>query len=155
MNSTVRAPVVVALADQSDAVDRRRAPGRRGRLAVGGFFLWTGGVHVGIVAAGTDFYRHFADHALLAFVRDGWAHVFMAEPTFFGLGLFAGETLLGALLLTGGTRARVGWVGVIAFHLLLMLFGVGFWVWSVPALAVLVPLARADWPSLSSGRSRP
>jgi hypothetical protein len=136
-----------------ETADRRRTLGRRGRLAVGCFFLWTGGVHVGIVAAGTGFYRPFADHALLAFVRDGWAHVFMAAPTFFGLSLFAGETLLGLLLLSGGSRAEVGWVGVIAFHVLLMLFGVGFWVWSLPALAVLVLLARADWPSLSPGRN--
>jgi hypothetical protein len=144
-----------ATEDRSRTTDRKRTVGRRGRLAVGGFFLWTGGVHVGIVAADTDFYRHFADHALLAVVRDGWTHVFMAAPTFFGLSLFAGETILGALLLSGGTRARIGWAGVIAFHLLLMLFGVGFWIWSVPALAELVALARADWPSLSPGKSRP
>lgn len=126
---------------------------RRGRLVVGGFFLSTGGVHLGIVAASTVFYTHFADHAVFGFVRDGWSDVFMAEPVFWGLCLFLGETLLGVLLLSGGPWARLGWTGVIVFHLLLMLFGIGFWLWSLPALAVLVPLTWADWPYLSSRRS--
>ena len=38
----------------------------------------------------------------------------------------------------------VGWVGVLLFHVLLMLFGPGFWLWSVPALALLLFLARRD-----------
>jgi hypothetical protein len=40
-------------------------------------------------------------------------------------------------------------VGVIGFHALLMLFGPGIWLWCVPALAVLVATARADWPQLA------
>lgn len=126
---------------------------RRGRLVVGGIFLSTGGVHLGIVSASTAFYTHFADDALVGFVRDGWSDVFMATPVFWGLCLFLGETLLGVLLLCGGPWARVGWAGVIAFHVLLMLFGLGFWLWSVPALALLIPLAWADWPYLSSRRT--
>jgi hypothetical protein len=126
---------------------------RRGRLVVGGFFLSTGGVHLGIVAASTEFYRHFADIALFSFVREGWAHIFMATPVFWGLCLFAGETLLGVLLLCGGRWARLGWVGVIGFHVLLMLFGFGFWLWCVPALVILVLLARVDWPYLTPRRT--
>jgi hypothetical protein len=48
--------------------------------------------------------------------------------------MFAGETALGVLLLAGGGSAKLGWTGVIAFHLLLMLFGFAAWVWAVPAL---------------------
>jgi hypothetical protein len=33
---------------------------------------------------------------------------------------------------------------VIAFHVLLMLFGFGVWLWCLPALALLVVLARKD-----------
>jgi hypothetical protein len=62
----------------------------------------------------------------------------------------AGELTLGLLLLAGGTWARVGWVGVIAFHVALMLFGWGFWIWSVPVLVFLVVAARRDWPALGS-----
>ena len=119
-----------------------------GRRVVGGFFLFTGGVHLGIVAADTGYYRSFADGGLFGFVRAGWADVFMAHPVFWGLMMVLGETTLGVLLLAGGRAARVGWLGVIAFHLLLMLFGFGFWLWCLPALAVLVMLARRDWPVL-------
>ena len=129
--------------------------GRRhvGRSVVGGFYLFTGGVHLGIVAADTGFYRPFADDALLPFVRDRWADVFMADPTFWGLCLVVGETALGILLLLGGRSARVGWVGVIAFNALLVLFGWGFLLWSVPALGILVVLAVRDWPRLKGPRS--
>jgi len=56
----------------------------------------------------------------------------------------AGEVAAGALLLIGGRAARVGWATVIGFHLLLMLFGWWVWAWSIPALSVLVWLARRD-----------
>ena len=115
-----------------------------GRTVVGGFYLVMAGVHLGLVAADAQVYRHFADGALLPVVRVGWEHVFMAAPQVWGLAVMAGELTLGALLLTGGRAAVWGWYGVLAFHLLLMLFGFGFWLWSIPALVVLVWLARRD-----------
>lgn len=121
----------------------RRHPGL-GRTLVGGFFLVMGGVHLGLVSADPEVYRHFADHGLFAFVRDGWQSVVMAAPRVYGLLLMAGEVTAGALLLAGGRAARVGWVAVIAFHVLLMLFGWWVWAWSLPALALLVSLARHD-----------
>jgi hypothetical protein len=127
---------------------RRTRPGRARRL-VGSFFLFTGGIHLGIVAADPEFYRSFGDTGLFAFVRTGWADVFMADPVFWGLMMVVGETTLGVLLLVGGRPARLGWLGVITFHLLLMLFGFGFWLWCLPALAILVVLARRDWPALA------
>lgn len=137
---------------QSSTVDqvRRPRPGRgAGRAAVtrqivGAFFVSMGGVHIGIVAADAGFYRPFADAALLPFVRTGWLEVFMAHPAVWGLLVAAGETVLGAMLLRGGRWALPGWVGVIGFHLALMLFGGGVWLWCVPALAFLVPAAIAD-----------
>jgi hypothetical protein len=108
-----------------------------------------GGVHIGIVAADTETYRHFADGALFGLVRTGWSEVFMATPVVWGLLLAAGEVLMGSLLLRGGRPARVGWGCVVLFQMLLMLFGWGFWAWSVPALYVLVRGAKTDWPSLS------
>lgn len=118
------------------------------RRFVGGFFVWTSGIHVGIVASGTEFYRPFADGAVVAAVRHAWREVFMAAPVGWGLALAAGELALGLLLLRGGTAAKLGWSGVIAFHLLLVLFGWGFLLWSGPALAFLVPAAVKDWPRL-------
>lgn len=125
-------------------LDTRRARVDRARRLVGAFFVVCGGVHLGIVAADPQLYRGFADGALSSFVRDGWAEVFMAHPALWGLAVAVGETTLGVLLLRGGRRARIGWLGLIAFHVALMLFGWGFWLWSLPALALLVPLAVAD-----------
>jgi len=115
-----------------------------GAALVGGFFLVMSGVHLGIVAVDPTTYGPFADHGLFGFVRTGWAEIVMAHPAVWGLLLMAGELTLGALLLLGGRFALAGWAGVIAFHLLLMLFGWWVWVWSVPVLALLVPLARHD-----------
>ncbi|MEC5179714.1 hypothetical protein [Arthrobacter sp. CG_A4] len=123
---------------------QRRTTGLPGKI-VGAFFLFTGGIHLGIVAAGPEFYRHFADEALLPFITAAWRDVFMSNPALWGLALCLGELTLGLLLLGGGTWASAGWAGVIAFHLGLMLFGWGFWFWSVPALAFLIPSATAHW----------
>lgn len=118
--------------------------GDLGPSLVGGFFLVMGGVHLGLVAADPEVYRHFADHGLFPFVRDGWREIVMAAPAAYGLLLMAGEITAGSLLLVGGGAARIGWCAVIVFHLLLLLFGWWIWVWCVPALALLTWLARSD-----------
>jgi hypothetical protein len=128
---------------------RRQAQSRLGGRIVGMVFLWTSGINLGIAVANAGFFRHFADSSYLPFVRQGWTEVVMAQPGAWGLLLSVGEATLGGLLLAGGRWAKVGWVGVIAFHVLLMLFGFGFWLWSVPVLAALVPLARRDWAVIS------
>jgi hypothetical protein len=111
---------------------------------VGGFFLVMGGVHLGLVATDPQVYEHFADNGLFPFVRTGWRDIVMAAPALYGLLLMAGEVTAGALLLTGGRAARFGWAAVIAFHVLLMVFGWWIWVWCVPALALLTWLAAND-----------
>jgi hypothetical protein len=111
---------------------------------VGAFFLWTSGIHVGIVAADPVVYRHFADGSLLPGLATLWASAFMAHPAASGLVLAAGEALLAGLLLGGHRWRRVGWAGTIVFHVALMCFGWGFWLWCVPALALLVRGARSD-----------
>jgi hypothetical protein len=124
------------------------------RAGVAGFFLWTSGIHVGIVAADTEFYRGFADGSMVPIVRSAWRDVFMAAPVGWGLAVAAGELGLALLLLKGGRSARLGWLGVIAFQVLLVLFGWGFLLWTIPALIVLVPGARKDWPRLAAGTAR-
>ena len=130
--------------------DRRRARCPAVTTAAGGFYLVMGGIHVGIVAADPQIYRPFADDALFGFVRSGWGDIFMAHPAVWGLQLALGEISLGVLLLLGGAPARWGWLGIITFQVLLMLFGWGFWLWSLPALAVLGWGAHHDWPRLQS-----
>jgi hypothetical protein len=130
-------PVTVA---RSDSVVRR---------AVACLYLVSGGINAGIALADAETYRTFADTSFLPFVTDAWRSVVMAHPVVWILALAVGEIALGVLLLMGGRAARAGWVGVIAFHVMLMLFGFGFWLWCVPALAVLVPAAVRDWPRLA------
>ena len=125
---------------------------RRVRRFTGCLYLFTAGIHVGLVAADAQFYRPFADQALVGFVRTGWREIFMADPVLWGLLVAVGEAALGVLLLSAGRAVQVGWVGVIACHALLMLFGVGFWLWALPVLAVLVPAAVRDWPGLAGPR---
>ena len=112
------------------------APPSRFIRSVGYLFLWTSGVHVGIVAADTEFYRAFA-HGALPVVREAWSSVFMASPALWGLAVALGELLIGLATLRGGHWTLLGLSGAIGFHLCLMLFGWGFWLWSLPMLAVL------------------
>lgn len=136
-----------------DWIERRRslrevAPLQAVRRFVGGFYLTMGGVNAGIVFADPTTYAHFADQSALPFVVRTWSEVVMSAPAFWGLLLAVGEIVLGVLLLRGGRGARFGWAGVLVFHALLMLFGPGIWVWCLPVLAVLSPLAWAEWPVL-------
>ena len=144
MSTTIERGATVARAHRQDV---RTAAVRR---FVGGFYLVMGGINAGIVLGDPETYRTFADGSWSSFVTDAWREVVMAHPLAWILLLGAGEVTLGVLLLRGAHAARIGWVGVIVFHVLLMSFGVGFWLWSVPALAVLVPSARADWPALAT-----
>ena len=142
----------------STTSERERTSGHRGwtenrargaRRLVGGLYLVTGGINAGIVAADPQTYETFADGSFWSFVTRAWRDVVMDQPYFWFLMLAAGEVVLGVLLLRGGRAARAGWIGVIAFHVLLMSFGFGIWLWVLPALGVLVPAARADWPALA------
>ena len=54
--------------------------------------------------------------------------------------LAAGEIAIGVALLNGGRWALAGYAAVLAFHLALLLFGWGTWLWSIPVLAVVVPV---------------
>lgn len=127
-----------------------RAPRRSGREVVGRFFVWTSGIHVGVAVAHPAIYRHFADAATLRWVERGWNDIFMTNPRFWGPAVAGGELTLGLLLLHGGRAAKAGWIGVIGFHIALVLFGWAFLFWSTPALAVLILLARRDWPRLTA-----
>lgn len=93
-------------------------------------------IHVILALATPRSYDGFADASFFGWVRDGWQNVFMAHPTLWALLLAAAELTIAVLLVKAH---RIGYVAVILFHLALMLFGWGFWLWCVPALAFAVP----------------
>ena len=108
------------------------------RIAFGVLFLWSSGVHVGIVASDPELYRDVADAAWLPGIATAWQDVFMAHPAFWGLMVALGEFVIATGLLTGGRAARYGLAGAAAFHVGLMTLGWGYWMWSVPVLAILL-----------------
>ncbi len=68
----------------------------------------------------------------------------MAHPAGWGLVVAAGELAIGVLTLAGGRWTRIGLIGAIVFHVALMMFGWGYWIWSVPMLVVLGYLLREN-----------
>lgn len=139
-----------ATALASQHLPRRVA--RVGRLAFGVMFTGGAAVHVAIVVTGTETYRHFADTAFIPFVKQAWVSVFMPHAALLGLLLAAFELAVGLLILAGGPKTRLGLVAALVFHLGLMLFGWGFWFWSVPMLALLVTQLRYDFGNAMRSR---
>jgi hypothetical protein len=136
---------------------RRHLPGRvarGGRLAFGVLFAGGAAVHVAIVVTGTETYRRFADTAFIPFVKQTWQSTFMPNAAVFGLLLATFELTVGLLILAGGRQTTLGLLAAIAFHLGLMLFGWGFWFWSIPMLAMLVALLRYDFGNAIGPRRR-
>ena len=132
--------------ETSQSRRRRSRPGIS--TAIGGFYLAMAGVNTGLAIGNAAVYRHFADHGLFGFVRTGWADIVMANPALWAALLAASEACVGVFLLVGGTFAKWGWVGVLVFHALLLLFGWGDWAYAVPALVIFGVLARHDWNRL-------
>jgi hypothetical protein len=124
---------------------RRRRAARRGRSILGGFYLTMAGINIGLLVADPAVYTTFGDRSLFEFVRTGWLQIVMASPVPWIAALAAGEILIGAALLSGGWWAVAGYGAVIVFHLCLLLFGWGVWLWSMPVLAVVVPLALRQY----------
>jgi hypothetical protein len=116
----------------------------RARAVLATVYVASAAVHCVLAAVNPQAYRHFADRAVVSFVATAWHDVFMVDPAAWALTVALGEVLLATALLMGGYWRRVGYAGVIAFNLALTLFGWGFWLWSAPALALIVPLAVSD-----------
>jgi len=134
------------LAGSGQATQRRWPPGFT--TAAGAFYACMAGVHLGIVAADPQAYDNMPSQSPWGFVRTAWADIFMANPQFWGLFAAGLELSLGVLLLVGGRASKLGWIGIIAFQVPLILFGWGYLIWSLPAAAVLYLAARHDWPLL-------
>lgn len=124
-----------------------RAAGRSARTRgsyLGAFFLVMAGINIGICVGNPEKYRHFADHGLFPFVRTGWDDIVMVHPgAWIGL-LAAGEIAIGLAFLASRSWLRAAYTAAICFHVALMMFGWGVWLWAVPVIVLLVVAAHTD-----------
>jgi len=115
-----------------------------GRAAVGVLFIIGGALlHVINLTTGVD-YADFADPAHFAWVTDTWRAVVVPNHVLFIGLLVVFEATVGALILSGGRRTQLGYVGVIGFYMALWLFGWFETVWVVVMLPPMLLLLRAE-----------
>jgi hypothetical protein len=118
---------------------------RQGRLAVGALFIVAGAaVNAFLVVRDPDSYAKFAEASYLPFVRHTWATLVVPHTTAWITLLIAFELAVGALALLGDWKTRLGYAAAMGFHIALLTFGFGFYLWSVPMLAALTTLSRAE-----------
>ena len=117
---------------------------RTGRHALAFLFIVAGaGVNATMLATG-ERYATFADGAPLAFVRHTWRSLVVPHHVaWIGL-LIAFEVVVGLLALGGGRRPQLAYALAIAFHVGLLAFGWGFFLWAVPMIAAYATLLRGE-----------
>jgi hypothetical protein len=115
-----------------------------GRIAVGVLFV-IGGVLLHVVNLVTDVdYADFADPAHFAWVTDSWrALVAPNQVLYIGL-LIVFEATVGVLVLSGGRKTQIGYIGVIGFYLALWIFGWFETVWVLLMLPPMILLLRGE-----------
>ena len=117
---------------------------RLGRFGVGVLYLGAGAlVNAAFLVRGDD-YHGFADGAYVDFVRDTWQSLVVPNHELFIWTLVLFEATVGVLALAGGRRTQVAYGLAIAFHVALLSFGWGFYLWSIPMIAALVVLLRSE-----------
>lgn len=117
---------------------------RTGRIGVAVLYLGAGAaVNAYFLLRGDD-YAKFADGAYIAFVRHTWNTLVVPNHVAWITLLIAFELAVGVLALLGGRRTRLAYVAAIAFHIALLSFGWGFFAWSLPMIAALATLLRAE-----------
>jgi hypothetical protein len=121
-----------------------------GAWAVGVLFLLAGAlVNLIYLLRGTD-YGGFADASYIPFVRETWLSVVAPrQGLFIGL-LIVFEAAVGLLVLSGGRRRQWGYAAIIGFHVALLSFGWFFYAWTVPMIAALWLLLRAERAAASA-----
>ena len=116
-----------------------------GRYATATLFLGAGAaVNAVLLAQGGDAYEGFADTSYLPFVRDTWHSLVMTHRYLWILLLIAFEVAVGILVLLGGRLTQLAYLAAIGFHIALLAFGWGFFLWSVPMIASLTTLFLAE-----------
>lgn len=126
-----------------------------GRTAVAALYIGAGALINGVYLAVGRSYTTFADTSYIPFVRDTWHSVVVPNVYVFIPLLIAFEAAVGLLVLSGGRGTQLGYAGAIGFHVALLAFGWGFYVWSIPMLIALALLLRAERRSGKENEVRP
>jgi hypothetical protein len=128
------------------AVRVRRHPSslRTGRAGVGVLFIAGGAAMNAFFVLRGDDYATFADGAYVAFVKHTWHTLVVPNHEAWISLLIAFELAVGVLAVLGGRRTQLAYVAAIAFHAALLSFGWGFYLWSLPMIAALTMLLRAE-----------
>jgi hypothetical protein len=100
-------------------------------------FLGSAVTHLILVSTAPSSYDSFADGSWLPFVRHAWRSVLVPNVGYLIPVLIAFEAAVGVLILSRRYR-RTGIAAAIAFNAALIMFGWGFCIWSVPAVALLL-----------------
>jgi hypothetical protein len=100
-------------------------------------------VNTAFLARGDD-YADFANGSYIPFVRDTWRSLVVPNVNVFIPLLIAFELAVGIAVLRGGRWTKLGLTAAIGFHVALLTFGWGFYIWSVPMIAALVLLLNAE-----------
>jgi hypothetical protein len=110
-----------------------------------GVLFVVGGALLHVINLVTDVsYADFADPAHFSWVTDAWLDVVAPNEVFF-IGLLAlFEATVGVLTVLGGRWSQLGMSGVIAFYLVLWIFGWFETVWVILMLPPMVLLLRAE-----------
>jgi hypothetical protein len=115
-----------------------------GRLIVATLYMFAGAlVNLGFLARG-DTYRDFAKASYIPFVRDTWRSLVVPHVEIFITLLIVFEAAVGASVLMGKRWTQGALIAAIAFHVALMSFGWGFFIWSIPMIGALGTLLRGE-----------
>jgi len=108
--------------------------------------------HAALATLKPEAYEGFAEASPIPFIRDQWEAVFVPHALLYGSLLAVFEFAVGIAILSGGRPMVLGSIAAIGFHVALALFGWGFWLWCVPAIAVLALLTRAEFRRTAGAR---
>jgi uncharacterized membrane protein YphA (DoxX/SURF4 family) len=123
----------------------RHPPARRtARQAMAVLYIGAGAAVNALFILRGDDYADFAKGSYIPYVRDTWASLVVPSHEVFIWVLVAFELAVGMLVMLGGQRTQLAYVAAIAFHIALLSFGWGFYVWSVPMLLAMGRLLRAE-----------
>jgi len=115
-----------------------------GRVSAGLLFVAAGSFFNALnLGTGGD-YGTFAKDSYIPFVRDTWASLVTPHQDIFIPLLVAFEAAVGLLILSGGRRMQLGFVGAIGFHVALVSFGWFFYPWSAAMVVAFALLFRAE-----------